>query len=123
MQHTPRSLPWDEVRSFYKDLAQKPGWRIEPLVDLVGFLAESPYARGLFPYTSHADLHIGRVRNFACGDNELKIVYNQENEAFIFTYQQRKDDLNPWSVQTTATEGKRKLLHLLHKRLRWFHEG
>src|SRR5436190_830596 len=62
MQPTPRSLSWNEVLGFYEDLAQKPGCRIEPLVDLVRFLAESPYARSLFPYTSHADLHIGRVR-------------------------------------------------------------
>jgi hypothetical protein len=123
MQHTPRSLSWKEVRDFYEDLAQKPDWKIEPLVDLVKGLATSQYAASLFPYTSHADLHIGRVRDFACGDNELTVAYSQENETFKFTYQQRMDDTNPWSVECSASDGRSKFMHLLHKRLRWFHEG
>jgi hypothetical protein len=123
MQRTPRSLSWEEVRDFYADLARRPGWKIAPLVELVEFLSASPYAIGLFPYTSHADLHIGRVRNFACGDNDLSVTYNQRANTFTFTYQQREDDLHPWSVECAATEGKDRLTHLLHKRLRWFHEG
>jgi hypothetical protein len=123
MQHTPRSLSWEEVRGFYEHLAQKPDWKIEPLVNLVKYLAASQHAGGLFPHTSHADLHIGRVRNFACGDNEVTVAYSQETETFKFTFQQRMDDLNPWSVQCGASDGKSKFMHLLHKRLRWFHES
>jgi len=123
MQPTPRSLSWEEVQGFYVDLAKKLGWKIEPLVDLVDYLTTSPYASSLFPYTSHADLHVGRTRDFSRGDNELTVSYSQNSKTFTFTYQQREDDLHPWSVECPSNEGKDKLKHLLHKRLGWFREG
>ncbi len=123
MSHRPHSHAWQEILAFYQELAQKSGWHIEPMIDLVRFIAESPYARSLFPYTSHADLHIGRVSHFASGDGELTIVYDQQAKTFRFTYQQRADDVKPWSTECGAEDGRRKFEQILHKRLRWFHEG
>ena len=123
MAHRPRSHSWQEIRGFYEEFAQEPDWQIEPMIELVRFISESPYASGLFPYTSHTDLHIGRASGFACGDSELTIVYDQNEKTFKFTYQQREDDVKPWSTECGAEDGRKKLEHILHKRLRWFHEG
>jgi hypothetical protein len=123
MPHRPRSQPWPAIHAFYADLARKPGWEIEPMVDLVRFIQKSPYAHGLFPYTSPADLHVGRVANFACGDNELTIVYDMKAKTFKFTYRQREDDLQPWSTECSFSDAQNKLIHVLQKRLHWFHES
>ncbi len=90
MPHRPRSQPWPDIRAFYADLARERHWQIEPMLDLVQFIEKSPYASGLFPYTSHADLHVGRVADFACGDNELTIVYDTKAKKFKFTISSAK---------------------------------
>ena len=91
------------------------------MLDLIRFLAESPYASGLFPYTSMDKLCLGRVPDFSWFDNELRIEFNSSNHSFKFIYFQNEADARPWSRDCTEEEWKPVLEHILQKRLGWFH--
>lgn len=117
-----RTRPWPQTVSFYDDLVHNHGWRIEPMLALVQYLATSPYAAGLFAYTSHDKLCIGRVADFTAGDNELQIQFNPTTQSFVFTYVQRPDDFAPWSRHCSEEEWQPVLVRILQKRLGWFHE-
>ena len=93
------------------------------MLKLVEYIDSSPYAIGLFGATSHDELHVSRVSDFARGDNDLCIRFDPEAREFIFTYRQREDDHRPWSVTSTEAQGIQTFKHLLHKRLRWFQES
>jgi len=122
--HAPsHTRSWSEVRQFYQELVQRHGWPLESMLELVELLEKSSYAGGMFPFTSHESLHIGRVPNFARGDNELEIQFNPSNKSFVFTYWQRADDLHPWTTACEESEWRYTLERVLHKRLRWFHVG
>ena len=114
---------WQNVVKHYDDLVNQHAWPFNPMLDLVRFLASSPYAPSLFPRTSHDLLRIGRVRDFTPGDNELQIKFDGLTQRFCFTYTQRTDDLHPWSRECEASQWREVLERLFHKRLRWFHEG
>lgn len=116
-----RTQPWSEVVAFYAGLVDEAGWPIEPMLALVRFLANSPYAAGLFPYTSHDILGIGRAADFTSGDSELKVHFNFKTQTFAFTYIQRPDDSFPWLRECSAYEWQLVLEHILQKRLGWFH--
>jgi hypothetical protein len=118
-----RTLPWPEVEQFYRDLINKHAWPINPMLELVRFLASSAYSNFLFPSTSHDILCIGRVANFTPGDNELQIQFDGSAQRFRFVYRQRLDDTAPWSRECQASEWHPVLERLLQKRLRWFHEN
>jgi hypothetical protein len=123
MRLTARTLPWPEVRRFYEELAQDHGWPFEEMAKLVSYLEASPYAGALFPYTSHEVLHISRTSNPTIGDGDLQIEFNPSNRTFIFTYRQSPEEPQPWSRACEESEWKHTLHRILHKRLRWFHEG
>ena len=118
-----RTSPWPKVEEFYHGLLHKHSWPIEPMFELVQFLASSAYSKSLFPFTSHDILCIGRVADFTPGDNELQIQFDGNVQRFRFTYRQRLDDTAPWSRECSASEWRSVLEHLLQKRLRWFHEN
>ena len=122
MQQRYLTQSWHEIAEFYRALANQDGWDIEPLVQLVQHIETSPYARGLFGATSHDELHIGRVENFAVRDNELRVNFDQRERKFHFTFTQRADEREPWSIACGEGDGVQTLQHILHKRLRWFHE-
>ena len=115
-----RTQSWAYVVSYYAGLSRQPGWHIEPLLELVSFLAGSPYAQALFPYTSHDVLGIGRVANFTAQNAELRIQFNAASQSFKFTYYQRPDERSPWVRRCPAPECHQVLLRIFHKRLRWF---
>jgi len=118
-----RTLTWPEIEDFYDHLVSKSTWPIEPMCDFVRFVAASPYSKGLFPATSHEVLMLGRVANFQRGDNELQVRFDGNSQTFLFTYTQHPYETEPWSRQCDASEGVVTFERLLHKRLRWFHEG
>jgi hypothetical protein len=118
-----RTLQWPDVVRFYEELVSEHGWPFEPMVALVRYLASSRYASALFPCTSHDLLRIGRVQDFMPGDGELQIKFDGQKRRFEFKYQQRPDDLRPWSRECDASEWQAVLERLFHKRLNWFHEG
>jgi len=66
---------------------------------------------------------LGRAANFQRGDNELQVRFDGTDRSFLFTYTQRPDESQPWSRRCDAPEGVATFERLLHKRLRWFHEG
>ncbi|WP_457282167.1 hypothetical protein [Polaromonas sp. P5_D5] len=114
---------WTEVERFYERLVSDSAWPFVPMLELVRFIASSTYANGLFPATSHEVLLIGRVANFVRHDNELQVAFNAAAQTFSFTYSQRPDETDPWSRSCGVAEGRATFERLLHKRLRWFHEG
>jgi hypothetical protein len=118
-----RTSRWPEIEGFYERLVSGSAWPFEPMCDFVKFVAASQYARGLFPATSHEVLLLGRVANFQRGDNELQVRFDGTSQTFLFTYTQRPGETEPWSCQCGASEGVVTFERLLHKRLRWFHEG
>ncbi len=93
------------------------------MLELVQFIATSRYSPSLFPCTSHDLLLVGRVPDFMPGDNELQIKFSGDTQRFRFTYVQRPHDASPWFRECDAGEWHGVLERLLHKRLRWFHEG
>jgi hypothetical protein len=93
------------------------------MLDLVRFIAGSPHASGLFPVPAPGVLRIGRVRNFPAGDNELRISFDSGKQEFLFVFRQRPDQAAPWSRTCAAGEARQAYERLLHKKLRWFHEG
>ena len=116
-----RTLPWSDVVSFYTGLVREHSWHIEPMLELVQFLAGSPYAPGLFPYTSHDKLCLGRVADFTSGDSELQIQFNSLTRCFAFTYFQSPTESSHWSRQCPSEEWRQVLDRILQKRLGWFH--
>lgn len=123
LENRVRKYPWVEVEHFYERLVVESAWPFAPMLDLVRFVASSPYAPGLFPATSHEILLLGRVANFLRGDSELQVKFDGTSQTFLFTYTQRPDELKPWMRTCNAGEGRHTFERLLHKRLRWFHEG
>jgi len=118
-----KTLAWRDVREFYEGLVLEQQWHIEPMAALVQFIAQSPYAKSLFPATSHAALLIGRVADFERGDSMLEVRFVPESQCFVFTYTQSPNETERWSRKCAAGEGQAVFERLLHKRLRWFHEG
>jgi hypothetical protein len=115
--------PWPEIAAFYRGLVETSGWKVEPLLALVEHISTSPYSRALHGTTSHDELHVGRVQNFFRGDNDLKVTFDQNTRKFQFAFQQRQDDAHPWSTTCSEQDWEQTLQRILHKRLRWFHEG
>jgi hypothetical protein len=118
-----RTSAWAEVEHFYERLVNESAWPFASMLELVRFVASSPYASALFPATSHEVLLLGRVANFVRGDSELQVKFDGTSQTFLFTYTQRPDELKPWSRSCNAGEGLATFERVLHKRLRWFHEG
>jgi hypothetical protein len=114
-----RTRAWSSIVEFYGDLVRE-GWRVEPMLELATLLASPPYRDGLFAYTSHEVLCVGRVEDFAPGDGELQIRYNPQGGSFRFDYIQRPDDTTPWSRECAATEWRPVIERILHERLGWF---
>jgi hypothetical protein len=117
-----RTVPWNEVVDWYEQLRRK-GWQLDSMLQLIRFLASSDYAAGLFAYTSHDVLGLGRVADFGAGDAELRVEFNLVRQVFRFSYSQGENDRTPWSQQCGAADGQRTLEHILQRRLRWFHRG
>lgn len=117
-----RTVPWNEVVDWYQQLCQA-GWKLEPLLELVRFLSGSGYSAGLFAYTSHDALGLGRVTDFGARDAELRVEFNLVRQVFRFSYYQGENDRTPWSQECAAADGRRTIEHILHKRLRWFHDS
>jgi hypothetical protein len=118
-----RTRTWPEIAAFYQALIQDHGRPYQPMVALVEFLSSPRYGRALFACTSHETLLIGRVPDFIPGDGELQIRFDGKEQQFTFTYLLRPDDPTPWVRECAASEWRRVLERVLHKRLQWFHEG
>jgi hypothetical protein len=115
-----RTLPWTTITAFYSALVNEHAWRSEPMLSLVQFLGHSPYASGLFAYTSHEILCVGRSENFLAGDGELRIRFEPSNQTFTFSYLQSPGDMSPWSRSCGAQEWQATLERILQERLGWF---
>lgn len=86
---------------------------------LVSFLARSPYAPGLFPSLSHDELCLGRVRDFADGEGELRVRFDPRVQRFAFTCLQALG-AKRWQGHCAAQGVEPHVERLLQKRLRWF---
>jgi hypothetical protein len=123
MSNHRRTQSWHEIAAFYRELIEERARPLQPMLDLVEFLASPRYGRSLFPCTSGDTLLVGRILDFKPEDGELQIQFDGNEQEFRFTYIQRPDEMNPWSRECEASEWRRVLERVLHKRLQWFHEG
>ncbi len=114
---------WAHIERFYEGLVNDGGRPLRPMLDLVRSIAASPYAAGLHPVNVLDALLIGPVADFARGDKEIRITFDDADQTFLFTYTQRPGETEPWSRVCDAASGRATFDRLLHKRLRWFHEG
>jgi hypothetical protein len=55
---------WARMVAFYRELIDDYGWRQEPMLEFVSWLASSPHSRILFPSTSHEALGLARVATY-----------------------------------------------------------
>lgn len=94
-----------------------------PLMTLVRFIAGSPHASGLYPAIAHGVLWIGRTPDYTRGDGQLQISFDTSAQEFNFAYVPRSGEQRGWSRTCSADEGIVTFERILHKRLRWLHEG
>jgi hypothetical protein len=123
MPNNRRTSSWHEIAAFYRELIDERSLPFRPMLDLVEFLASPRYGRSLFPCMSGDILLVGRALDFKPEDGELQIRFDGNQQTFKFTYMHRPGELDPWSRDCEASEWRRVLERLLHKRLQWFHEG
>lgn len=90
------------------------------MLQLVQFVAASPYAQALFPITSVAKLRIGRYENFAPGDAELQIEFDEREQQFTFTYLAHPYQKHPWRRTCSAAAGIIRLERFLLEDAGWF---
>jgi hypothetical protein len=50
--------------AFYRDLIDQYGWRQQPMLEFVSWLAAGPHSKGLFTSTSHEALGLARVATY-----------------------------------------------------------
>jgi hypothetical protein len=116
-----RSRSWDEIVSSYRHLSDDHGWRLGPMMELVDFVASSPYATALFPTTSHDRLCIARTRVIRWNHQMLTVRFDPNAERFLFEYWEASAWCRePWRTSSAAEEGITKLEHVMKRRLGWF---
>lgn len=94
-----------------------------PMLALVRFIAGSPHASGLYPAVAGSSLWIGRTPDVARGQGVLQIGLDAATQEWTFTYVAGSGDQRGWSRTCTADELIATFERILHKRLRWLHEG
>jgi uncharacterized protein YndB with AHSA1/START domain len=94
-----------------------------PVLALARFIASSPHATGLFPAVQNGVLWIARTADFTRGDGELQVGFDASAQELTFMYVPRSSEQRGWSRSCSADEGIATFERILHKRLRWLHEG
>lgn len=83
---------WPEIVSFYERLEQiqeKHGYpSFHPMLSLVQQIADSPYAAGLFPATSHAALRLVQMPEFYWDQERLEISFHSAKHQFYFEFKE-----------------------------------
>ncbi len=91
------------------------------MVELVVFVASSPYATALFPTTSLDRLCIARTRMIRWNHQMLTVRFDPNAERFLFEYWEASAWCRePWRTSSAAEEGITKLEHVMKRRLGWF---
>ena len=111
MTNSVQTKPWLDALKLCEKLAASRGHTFEPMVELVRFSF------------SNETLCIGRTPNFTINKDELRICLDDVKQVFTFTHAKSPDEKYPWSLSCPAMEWKSTFERLVHKRLRWFHEG
>jgi hypothetical protein len=114
---------WPDVIRFCEDIIDEPKRSYAPMLELVQFLARAPYASGLFPRIAGGALCVGKSAVFTPDDDELQVSFDEAGQMFTFRHLQRGNAQEPWSRSCAASEWRGVLERIVHKRLRWFHEG
>lgn len=111
----PTSSSWAEVTQASAQLG--------PMLALVRSIASSPHASSLFPALADGLLWISRAPDPTRGDGALRIGFDASALEFTFTYVPRSGEQRGWSRTCTVGDGIATFERILHKRLRWLHEG
>lgn len=123
MSQPAHTRSWPDAVKLCEELASSRGHAFEPMVELVRSIASSRYSDGMFPSISGETLCIGRTPNFISGKDELRISFDETGQTFTFVHAQRPDEKYPWSLSCPTPEWQSTFERIMHKRLRWFHEG
>jgi hypothetical protein len=90
--YTLSTRSWPEIVSFYEGLVQrqeKHGYpSFHPMLYLVQQIANSPYAAGLFPATSHSTLRLVQTPEFYLNQERLEINFHPAKRQFFFELQE-----------------------------------
>lgn len=115
------SRTWPEMVESYRGLAEGGGHQ-GPMLDLVEFIAGSPYASGLFPLESMFELCLSRTRGVRWRHGMLSILYDASVGQFVFTYFEESMWPEPWVTRRDTELGREHFEWLMKKRLRWFRD-
>ena len=109
---------WDEIRETYSDFVEN-GLKLKPMLNLVESIQESPYADGLYAWTSMHDLCIVQAPVTYPYDGPYLRISPQFNGKVEFRYV----DTHVASKQWHRTESEEKLFKRLEgflNQLHWF---
>jgi hypothetical protein len=123
-----KSRPWTEVAEFYRDLTERHGWDMQPMLQFVERIAGSGYATGIHPATSMATLLMAQHPKFVRHQNTLSVHFQKGR--FVFEYSEspsysngtarsRTNLTNNWSKECGRDEAFSTFEHVM-RRLRWF---
>lgn len=112
-----KSRSWSALTKFYRDLVEKYGWDVQPMLQLVEAIAASHYAQGLYGITSHSTLCLSQHAEFEFDRNMLRVEF--ENGRFYFRYIETPYSLKEWKKECAPDEGFATFEHVL-KKLKWF---
>jgi hypothetical protein len=114
-----RTESWPDIASWYRRL-RSAGWKNEPMVELVEFIASSAYGKALFAHTSHADLVISRTADFHRFEPRIVVAFNLATKRFQFRFLTHPALNHWWRSECPASRGIQHFEHLMQRRLRWF---
>ena len=126
--------PWPVLVSFYEDFVKRYGWSIQPMVELVRYIAQGRLSTGLFAYTSHATLVLGQTPRVPMHREVLRIDFDQHEQLFRFEFEEglairappRLSTPDPWphihnwKKSCPAEQGIATLEHFLFDQKKWF---
>lgn len=108
--------PWSEIRLFYARLSGAPA---SSMLRLVSAIEVSPYANGLFPWTSMLDLCIAQTPVEYPYDSPFLRISPISSGDLEFRYIDTRDEKKQWR-RTVSAENAFSRLELFFDQLHWF---
>ncbi len=106
------TFPWDTIK--YK--IERPS--DSPIEKLIDYVMESKLSENLHVATMHANLRIGRSKNFSKNDGELIVEHIEETDSIVFKYYESEYS-KPWEKTCLNNEIVSTFKYVISKKLRW----
>jgi hypothetical protein len=111
---------WSSVVDFYRELVEKHGLPLRPMLELVEKISKSAYAVGLLPDTSVHTLYVAQSESGLSEFPRLRVECGADCERLRFTYEDGFNGKKWWHREVEADQGFATLERFLMKRARWF---